>query len=1086
MKLRALAIALLLAAFALGPASAAELVKLRAWAHPGFGRIVFDWPSPASYEARIAGEVLTVRFARPLTANLAVITKGLGAYVAEAKLGADGRTVTVKLRAPYKLKTYADKGAVVLDLLDAPAKEAAKPAVSKPAAPQPAAPSGAAVRIRGGAHPGFGRLVFDWPQDVPYRVARQGRSVTIGFDRLARLDLGQVREKPPEPIVALAEEPSPQGGTTLALVVPEAAEIKHFRSGFKIVLDVMKPAAALRPRPAAPKLPPMVPGPPAKAAPERLTPEARPTLERPAQAAASVPAEPVAPPAADPAPPTGDKGGLVSVDVVRGQDVLALRFNWRADGVAAAVFRRRGQTFVLFDRPARIELGALKVSGAPVIAAAEQVPVVGAAALKLAVDPERTVRVRREGTIWIVELLASQPRPEKEIRLAVEPPGRIVLPVSGATKTFRVHDPEVGDLIFAVPLDEPGLGVVRAQRFIEVDVLESAQGIAVHPWSEQVAVQSQPAGIVVTKPGGLRISLGPERERPAGEARRLERLLDFLGWRKGPVEGGNMLANVQEFTRRAAELRGPEQGKARLDLAKYFLAHGFGPEALGVLDEALRVDPALGEDARVRAIRGAARTLALQYTDAAADFRHPVLAQHGEIAPWRAAIAAARGDWKTAQQDFRDLESVIGDYPTWLAARFGVLAVEASLAMRDTGTAQSRLEVLAKSELAPHERDAAKVLQGYFLRHTGDVDAAIKLWREVAARGDRLNQARARFALADALLEKKEITEDEAIDRLDRLRFAWREDVFEFDVLRRLAQLYAARNESRDALGTLKQAATYFRDIEGVQTVARDMEQMFRKLFIEDGADALPPVTALALFEEFRELTPPGEEGDAMVRRLAERLVAVDLLDDAARLLDQQVAFRLKGEAKARVALRLAEIRLMDRKPKEALAALASSAGPGLPAELVQARRLAEARALALDGRADAALAALASDESPAAERIRAGIHWRAKSWGKAAESHAKLIVAKDLPDDERVRSVISRAVALSLAGDDKSLDALRKEHAAAMAKTPWKDAFRAVVGPRSGAPRDFRAAARVASEIDAFEALVKRPRAPTSQAAIN
>ena len=58
----------------------------------------------------------------------------------------------------------------------------------------------------------------------------------------------------------------------------------------------------------------------------------------------------------------------------------------------------------------------------------------------------------------------------------------------------------------------------------------------------------------------------------------------------------------------------------------------------------------------------------------------------------------------------------------------------------------------------------------------------------------------------------------------------------------------------------------------------------FRRLYRDGAADDAPPVRALGLYEEFRELTPPGAEGERMVRRLADRLAKVDLLDEAAEL----------------------------------------------------------------------------------------------------------------------------------------------------------------------------------------------------------
>ena len=108
----------------------------------------------------------------------------------------------------------------------------------------------------------------------------------------------------------------------------------------------------------------------------------------------------------------------------------------------------------------------------------------------------------------------------------------------------------------------------------------------------------------------------------------------------------------------------------------------------------------------------------------------------------------------------------------------------------------------------------------------------------------------------------------------------------------------------------------------------------------------MPAIDALALFYDFRELTPIGSRGDEMIRRLADRLVSVDLLDQAADLLQYQVDHRLQGAARAQVATRLAVIYLMNRKPDRALAALRATRSADLSNELRNQRLLLEARAL--------------------------------------------------------------------------------------------------------------------------------------------
>ena len=139
----------------------------------------------------------------------------------------------------------------------------------------------------------------------------------------------------------------------------------------------------------------------------------------------------------------------------------------------------------------------------------------------------------------------------------------------------------------------------------------------------------------------------------------------------------------------------------------------------------------------------------------------------------------------------------------------------------------------------------------------------------------------------------------------------------------------------------------------------------FDSLFLAGKGDALPAIDALALFYDFRELTPIGRRGDEMIRRLADRLVSVDLLYQASELLQHQVDHRLQGAARAQVATRLAVIYLMDRKPDRALAALRATRIADLNNDLRNQRLLLEARALSEIGRHDVALEVVANIAGP-------------------------------------------------------------------------------------------------------------------------
>jgi hypothetical protein len=335
--------------------------------------------------------------------------------------------------------------------------------------------------------------------------------------------------------------------------------------------------------------------------------------------------------------------------------------------------------------------------------------------------------------------------------------------------------------------------------------------------------------------------------------------------------------------------------------------------------------------------------------------------------------------------------------------------------------------------------------------------------------GDERLEAEAIYYRIDAALRAGVMTDGAAIDALERLRFRWRGDMLELTTLRRLASLYFARQHWRDGLHVLRIAAQTFPNEDMARQAQDDMRDAFETLFIKGKADKIPPVEALSIFYDFIDLTPIGPQGDEMIRRMSERLVAVDLLGPAADLLNYQITKRLDGVARAQVATRLAMIYLLDQKPQQALEAIRSTQVSGLPDDVNHQRLLLEARAFAALKQWDNALDLIAVDPAADTARLRADIYWESGNWAVAAQKAEELLGnrwsdAAPLGGGER-EEVMRAAVAYSLTNDEASLDRLRDHFGPKMKSSPDASAF-AVVAQRIDAHGvAFReAAARIAS----------------------
>ena len=219
-----------------------------------------------------------------------------------------------------------------------------------------------------------------------------------------------------------------------------------------------------------------------------------------------------------------------------------------------------------------------------------------------------------------------------------------------------------------------------------------------------------------------------------------------------------------------------------------------------------------------------------------------------------------------------------------------------------------------------------------------------------------------------------------------------------------------------------------------------------------------------------------------MIRRLADRLVGVDLLDQAAELLQHQVDHRLQGAARAQVATRLAVIYLMNRRADKALATLRATRSADLTNELRNQRLLLEARALSDMERHDLALEIIAHVPGPEAIRLRSDILWAARRWGESAEQLELLYGTRwqewaPLADNERA-DVLRAAIGFALGEDPIGLGRFREKYAAKMAEGPDRRAFDVITAPTGPSGAEFRDVAKAVAAVDTLEGFLRVMRA--------
>jgi hypothetical protein len=1049
----------------------------------GFARIVFELEPMAHGSVALSGGVLIIAFDRKVEVESTAATQGLGAYVSSARLDPDGKTLRLALAQSVRPHTSVSGDRLAVDLVpatfaglppDLPAPPSKEPVVDVAKLPL--------LPVRAGRSANASRLVFEWPDKVAYTIFPSTGHLSLRFAAMARPDFSALEQVAP-PWVKPAGWRVEDGATILEFALDSGSDHRVSRDGNKIVLDVLAPktdaTAATTTRTAVSYAQAQAV---AAAAAKLKDEEPRPAASSPAPAAAAKAPLPTAGFADAPRPPASVVGAIVAKPVLPPLAPPRASAALTAGGAAlifpgvqtAAAFIRGATAWLVLDGGPPIDAGLLKSQLGDYANSLEASTSETTTILRLGLKQQAEIAAQALGANLRIEIGPHAASAAGDISLIrnddAAKHAALATLLPGASHALKLADPTVGDTLIVVPAS---LGrALRASRsYLEFTALPTAAGLVLAPLGDDLDVTVAQSRVSITRPGGLALTpqAVPVADSPAILTRAGEgpTFLDFARWGRA----ADFLATTHTLDAQAASANPTTAFQGRLALARFYLAHGFAAEALGLIQLMQTADPALQSDRQLQTMRAAADYMMGRYRDARNDLADGVFDTDRHAALWRGLTEEALENPQAAAKDLVLAEAVLKRYPPEWQQRAKIASAQAAV---ETGKLDKANALLAG---LPHDLPKTLMLESELVRArslaaSGRNRDAASLFHAAEFSGDERAAARAIYDRVETGLAAHQLSQGDAIDTLENLRFRWRGDGLELKTLRKLGALYLARGQWREGLQTLRTAAVSFPNEDAGRASQDDMRAAFETLFLKGKADKLAPVEALALFYDFIELTPIGPDGDRMIRRMADRLVAVDLLGPAAKLLDYQVSQRLDGVARAQVATRLAMLDLLDHKPKEALAALRSTRSSDLPDDINRERTLLEAQALAALKQWDSALDVIALDPTPESAKLRADIYWQSGNWELAGEKAEALLgqpTSAPLANAER-ETLMRAAISYSLAGNQPALDRLRTSFGAKLQGGPEATAFTLVTQKADTQGIAFRDLAAHIASIDTLE----------------
>ncbi|SDG93593.1 hypothetical protein SAMN04487974_11323 [Pelagibacterium luteolum] len=1057
-------------------AAAQERVVLEALPQDGYARLILTFPERMSLpEHTISSEngVLVVEMTdTTMRGSLPDVGAVLGNYLAIARFDPDMTALRMGLRGPFRLNTIAAGEQLYIDLLPLDwvglppalpddiiakladrAEDAARIAEERRRA-EMVAEYNPVADIAVGTHPTFSRVIFDWNVGTKAEFTQDGLAAAIKFDWPVPIDIYPLISNLPVQVESVENEVD-GGGSTINLTLAEDVDLRFYENtASQFILDINNPAA------------------------ETGGVDIQALI---ADAEANGVIEPLA----------DEDEAAVAVDV---PDVIVPRVSSVGQTVrvvfpfhtatASAVFRRGDTVWMLFDSTIPIaEPDAAAGSIFDGLVTDFSVQAAGASqVVRMDLSQDRLATIGSEGMAWVLSLgdtLLSATEPVSLNRRR-DSAGfyEMMADLGQPSKVHQLRDPVVGDVLDVVTVFPPARGVVRDFQYVDFSAPRSIHGLVIKPHHQGVGVRIEDRLAVISGATGLTLSDAQtvRFRMPEGGS---DSALDLASLNTpNPL---HFAERKNALVHRTATTEGRELDRARLELAQFYLGNGLAQEAIGILEVMRRELRQEGLDIELNATLGAASALAGRVDEALAILNSDDMRDEADAMIWRTIVRAESGrDYAAARLDAMGAESAVAEYPSWVRSRFLLAAARAAVMHGDAEFANKMLNTLELSTLTRDQMAFYELFGGMVDKLNGHSAEALESFGRVIAADRRPTTAEAVLRTIELLDEMDRLDLDRAISTLSVQATIWRGGPLELEMTSKLADLMYRNSDFRDAFVLTHDVAALHADSPVLDGMVDRARTEFAGLYLDGKADALEPIEALSIYYDYRQLTPPGTDGDVMIRNLAQRLIKVDLLAQAADLLEYQVDNRLEGAARAQVAADLAVVHIANHDPSSALRVINATRLAGLPPGLERQRRVLEASALINAGRQELALDMLSSLTGRDAELLRIDALWQARRYREASE-RIEMLYATDadagaLSPMGRT-NIVKAAVGYVLANDAIGITRLRSRFSDAMADAPEWPMFALVTEDMDATGVDFRDVARKVANTDAINGFLNAYR---------
>ncbi len=419
----------------------------------------------------------------------------------------------------------------------------------------------------------------------------------------------------------------------------------------------------------------------------------------------------------------------------------------------------------------------------------------------------------------------------------------------------------------------------------------------------------------------------------------------------------------------------------KLNLVRLYIAYQRPLDAIGIL-KTLTPDGRPPADTRARLMLAVAYLLNEQPMAAQAVLPTTPEDLTDHVAMWAGIAAIQQQNFAAGYADMADNMAVTALYPLYVQLRIRLYEVQALFALKKYSLLAERLAALKElnGDKLPF---AGQFLLAQAQLAQGRVVEGRRLLSRLAAEAPAPIAVEAKFLFLQDLLRTAELGIPQYLRLMEQLRFEWRGDGLEGQMLLALGDAYRSEKDYRNALNRYKTFAVVFPEAEENDRVLSIMRNTFLDIFEPENRLKLDRLAMLGSYYDYRELTPADKRGDRVIVDMANLLENLTLFQRAARLMERQLNFRIEDDAeKARLGIALAGMYRKQNLITQASAALEEWAPrSAVPEDIARDYAMEKAQILKEQGEFYQARQLLENWLDDRAQHLLANIAWQQEDY---------------------------------------------------------------------------------------------------------